>query len=352
LSVLDQPDRLAALDPKSMRTLIGSWPSLVGDAARLAPSLSLTRARDIAQVVVSGMGGSAIAGDVVRAVAAPSLKVPLLVSRDYALPAFAGPSTLVIASSYSGNTEETLSSYQQARAAGASIVCLASGGKLAAAAHEHGYPVIPLPGGLPPRSVLGYSAVMLFGVLTSLGLLPDMGAQFTEAVEVLNRLTARYGPSEPEIHNPAKGIARSLHGKIAAVYASSALLDPAAVRWRGQIEENAKSLAFHHLLPEMDHNELVGWEIPEAALRQIGVIFLRDRGDHHQVQRRFDLTRQIVAQRAGVVQEVWTEGESSIARIFSLVCLGDFVSFYLACLNEVDPTPVSVIETLKQRLVS
>ncbi len=350
MSVLDRPDRLAALDPNSMRDLIGSWPSLVGDAHQAARKLSLPRLHDFANIVVSGMGGSAIGGDVVRAVTAPMLRAPLMVSRDYRLPAFAGPSTLVIASSYSGNTEETLSSYERAQAAGAHIVCLTSGGKLAAAAKRNGHPLILLPAGLPPRSILGYSAIMIFGTLIVLGQLPEMDAQIEEAVSVLTRLTVRNGPSTPESDNPAKGIARSIQGKIAAIYASSALLDPAAVRWRGQIEENAKNLAFHHLLPEMDHNELVGWALPEPVLEKIGVIFLRDRGDHPQVQRRFDFTRQIVARKAGVVHEIWTEGESPLSRIFSVICLGDFVSLYLACLNGVDPTPVPVIESLKQKL--
>jgi len=210
--------------------------------------------------------------------------------------------------------------------------------------------VIQLPAGLPPRAALGYSAVMLLGALSALGLTPDMSESLHETVNLLKVLVVKYGEENPTRENPAKEMAHSLHGRLVALYASSAILEPAAVRWRGQIEENAKNLAFHHLLPEMDHNELVGWEFPAEALRQIGVVFLRDRGDHSQVQRRFDLTKEIVARRSQVVHEVWSQGESLLARIFSVICLGDFVSFYLACLNEVDPTPVPAIETLKQRL--
>lgn len=350
MSVLDQMDRLAALDPRSMRQLIESWPMLVAGAARAVQTLSLPVPRRISHIVISGMGGSAIGGDVVRAVTASALKVPLLVSRDYRLPGFTDSSTLVMASSYSGNTEETLSSYEQARAAGASILCLTSGGKLAALARDHGHPVIQLPAGLPPRAALGYSAIMMFGCLTAAGVVPDMSAQFDEAVAILNGLVTRCGPGETESRNRAKIIAGSLSGKIVVIYAAKGLLDPAAVRWRGQIEENAKNLAFHHLLPEMNHNELVGWEFPRHVLPQVGVVFLRDRGDHPQVQRRFDLTRESIAQKAGVVHEAWTDGDSLLARIFSLICLGDFVSYYLACLNAVDPTPVPAIEMLKNKL--
>jgi glucose/mannose-6-phosphate isomerase len=350
LSDLDQLDRLAALDGSSMMGLLQSFPAQVAGAAQVAKTLSLPVFPDIANVIVCGMGGSAMGGDVIRAAIAATLQVPMIVVRDYCIPGFINKSSLVFASSYSGNTEETLSAYEQARTAGAAIICLTSGGKLASLAGSHGYPVMQLPAGLPPRAALGYSTAMLLGALSVLGLVPDMTAVMQETSDLLTRLTLRYGPDEVENNNHAKKIARSLHGRLIAVYASCALLDPAAVRWRGQLEENAKTLAFHHVLPEMNHNEIVGWEFPQELLGRIGVVFLRDHGDHPQVQRRFDLTMEVVRRKAGVIHEVWSEGDSLLARIFSVICLGDFVSFYLACLNSVDPTPVAVIETLKQRL--
>lgn len=333
-----------------MRHLIQSFPAQVEGAAEVARALSLPVPARIEKILVSGMGGSAIGADVIRAATCDSLQVPMLVCRDYRLPGFVDSSTLVFASSYSGDTEETLAAYAQAHAAGASIICLTSGGKLALQARSHGYPVIQLPAGLPPRAALGYSAVMLLGAMTVLKLVPDMSGALRETVEVLKMGVSRYGPEVPEEHNPAKTMARSLVDRVVAIYASNAILDPAAVRWRGQIEENAKNLAFHHLLPEMNHNELVGWVFPAKALGQIAVVLLRDRGDHPQVQRRFELTKEILQQKSGVVNEVWTEGESLLARIFSVICFGDFVSFYLACLNAVDPTPVAVIDFLKEKL--
>jgi glucose/mannose-6-phosphate isomerase len=333
-----------------MRSLIQSLPVHLQEAAQATRGLSLPAPARISHVVVSGMGGSAAGGDVIRAATAAGLRIPLFVCRDYRLPGFVDSSTLVIASSYSGNTEETLSAYDQARAAGASIVCVSSGGKLEALAKSHGHPVLGLPPGLPPRAALGYSTVMLLGILTGLGLVPDMTEALSETVQILKGLAKRVGPGVPQQENQAKLIAQSLHGRVAAIYAASALLEPAAVRWRGQIEENAKNLAFHHLLPEMNHNELVGWQLPAHVLKQVGVIFLRDQGDHPQVQRRFDLTREIVMRAAGACHEVWSEGESPLARIFSVISLGDHVSLYLAWLNSVDPTPVPVIEALKQKL--
>jgi glucose/mannose-6-phosphate isomerase len=350
LSILDQPDRWESLDPGAMRHLIQSFPAQIEGAAQMARTLSLTSAAPITNVVVAGMGGSAIGGDVIRALAASWLEIPFLVCRDYRLPRFVGPSTVLFASSYSGNTEETLSVYEQARLAGAAIICITSGGKLASLAHSHGHPVIPLPSELPPRAALGYSTVFLLGAMTALKLAPDMSASLRETVAVLNQLVAAYAPEVPVHKNRAKLMAHAIHGRIVALYAANSILEPAAVRWRGQLEENAKNLAFHHLLPEMNHNELVGWELPSQALRQIAVVFLRDMEDHPQVQRRFDLTREIIARKASPVYEIWSEGESPLARIFSVICLGDFVSLYLAWLNSVDPTPVPVIETLKQAL--
>jgi glucose/mannose-6-phosphate isomerase len=333
-----------------MRHLVQSFPTQVEEAIRAVQTLSLAVPSRIGNVIVYGMGGSAIAGDVIRAATMDLLRVPLIVCRDYHLPRFIDSSSLVFASSYSGNTEETIHAYEQARAAGASIVCLASGGKLASLAQSHGYPVIRLPAGLPPRAALGHSAVMLLGALSVLGLAPDMTEPLRETVGLLIRLAARYGIEVPEQSNLAKLISRSLRGRLVLIYASSGSLEPAAVRWRGQMEENAKNLAFHHLLPEMNHNELVGWQLPERALQQIGVVFLRDQSDHPQMQRRFDFTKEIVSRKTSVVHEVWSEGQSLLARIFSVIYLGDFVSLYLACLNSVDPTPVTVIETLKKRL--
>jgi len=333
-----------------MRTLLQSFPAQIAGAAEVAHTLRLPAPPRIEAVVISGMGGSAMGGDIIRVLTAGSARVPLAVCRDYLLPGYVGASTLVLASSYSGNTEETLSAYEQARAAGATVVCLTSGGKLAALARAHGHSLIQLPAGLPPRAALGYSTVLLYAVLAVLGLAPDISEDWRETITLLSRLGMLYAVEVPEKDNPAKRIARSLHGRLPAVYASSARLEPAAVRWRGQLEENAKNLAFHHVLPEMNHNELVGWEHPGGVLPQLAVVLLRDHADHVQVQRRFDLTREVLATRAGVLHEVWSEGESALARMFSLICLGDYVSLYLAFLNAVDPTPVPVIEIFKRKL--
>jgi len=210
--------------------------------------------------------------------------------------------------------------------------------------------VVFLPGGMPPRAAIGYALASLLGVLRAKGIIPDMKDDIKEAVALLRTLREKYHPETPAPDNPAKQLAAELHGKIVAVYGSSAIMDGAAYRWRSQIAESAKNLTFHHVLPEMNHNELVGWLRPEAALKNIGVVFLRDPEDHPQVRKRFDLTREVIESRAGYVREIKSEGKSRLARILSVVYLGDFTSLYIAYMNELDPTPVEVIEIFKEAL--
>jgi glucose/mannose-6-phosphate isomerase len=350
MSILDQADRWDAVDPKSMRSLVEKFPEQMEYAVRATRNLQLSVPDGIRSLVVTGLGGSAIGGDLVRSIAGRDLKYPFIVNRDYDLPGFVDDSCLVFACSYSGNTEETLSAYRQASRANASIICITSGGRLEALAKQDSRRILSLPGGLPPRAALAYSMFTLLGAMESLSFIPDQSTAVQETLNLLKQLATKYGLASPESANPAKRLARSLSGKVVAVYGSSAILDAAAYRWRSQIAENSKNLAFHHVLPEMNHNELVGWLLPENVLKNIAVVLLRDKSDHPQVQRRFDLTREIIDGKSGSLHEIWSEGESLLARILSVVFLGDFVSLYLSYLNEIDPTPVQVIDYLKGKL--
>ena len=353
MSVLDDAKQRAQIDPKEMWSLIEAFPDHINATLQKVEKLFLPPiARTLASssIVITGLGGSAISGDLVRAAVGGAIKLPLIVNRDYVLPPFVNASTLVIACSYSGNTEETLSVYARAKAAGADVVCITSGGLLAEMAERDSLPVISLPGGLPPRAALGYAFTTLLGVLRAKGIIPDMSGDIKEAVAVLRALREKYRPETPLADNPAKQLAAEMHDKIVVVYGSSAIMEAAAYRWRSQIAENAKTLAFHHALPEMNHNELVGWLNPQASLKNIGVIFLRDAKDHPQVQKRFDLTREVIEGKAGVVREIHSEGKSRLASILSLVYLGDFTSLYMAYLNRLDPTPVAVIDAFKSKL--
>jgi glucose/mannose-6-phosphate isomerase len=350
MSILDQRNYWISIDPRSMRSLLESFPEQVQAAADRCKALTLPEPENIKIILVTGLGGSAIGGDLVRSIAEYQIKTPMVVNRNYDLPHFVDSATLVFACSYSGNTEETISAYKQSRAANASIVCITSGGKLESMAKADGYPVIPLPGGLPPRAALGHALITLLSAMQAMKLLPDLTESLNETIALLQKLRDQYGTENPESANLAKQLASSLHGKIVAVYGSTGIMEPAAYRWRSQIAENAKNLALHHVLPEMNHNELVGWLYPKEALLKVGVVFLRDKLDHAQTQRRFDLTKAIMSGKAGALHEIWSEGDSPLARVLSVVYLGDFVSLYLAYLNNVDPTPVEVIDYLKKNL--
>jgi glucose/mannose-6-phosphate isomerase len=290
LSILDDAELRMQIDPHEMRSLIAAFPDHIADAARAMENLSLPSSgmSAAASLVIAGLGGSAISGDLARDAAGDAIKIPLIVNRDYDLPAFVNASTLVIACSYSGNTEETLSVYALAKAAGADVVCITSGGLLAEQAGVDSFPVVSLPGGLPPRAAIGYAIPALLGVLRVKGIVPDMSDDIMETVVLLRTLREKYRPETPAAKNQAKQLAADLHEKIIAVYGSNAVMDAAAYRWRSQIAENAKNLAFHHVLPEMNHTELVGWNSPDAALKNTGVVFLRDPEDHPQVRKRFD----------------------------------------------------------------
>ncbi|MBI4367840.1 MAG: bifunctional phosphoglucose/phosphomannose isomerase, partial [Candidatus Omnitrophica bacterium] len=253
---------------------------------------------------------------------------------------------------YSGNTEETLSSFREGMKRGARILAITSGGELAQLAKANSFPLIQIPGGFSPRAALGYSVVPLLIALSKMGFKeayrPD---ELKEACEVLRRLSeTQYAPEVPFGKNFAKQAASLCFQKYPIVYAGTDYFDVVALRWRGQIEENSKALASHHVLPEMNHNELVGWQYPKALLKETVVFFLRDPSDHKRVQTRMNLTREVVKRYAGKVLEIQSQGKGLLARMFSLVHLGDWISFYLAVLYRTDPTPVEVIQHLKSEL--
>jgi len=301
-------------------------------------------------VVVAGLGGSAIGGDLLRTYLVDQVELPILVNRGYTLPGFVGPDTLVFASSYSGDTEETLAACRQAIQRRSQIIGIASGGQLVQLAAEANFSMIRIPAGYPPRAALGYSFVALLLSMAKLGLVSEQGVSLREAQELVRQKGVEYHPSVPLGKNEAKQCALKLRGKFPVIYAWGHHFEAVAIRWRGQLAENSKQLSSHHLFPEMDHNEIVGWGMPEAMMKKTAVILLRDRGEPKPIVKRMEITKELIAPFAGEIVEAWATGTSLLARLFSLLHLGDWVSFYLAVLNGVDPTPVQRIDMLKRRL--
>lgn len=321
-------------------------------AAMLQRGVSLPSGyqRDYQNIMVSGLGGSAIGGDILRTYALSRARIPVIVNRDYEIPAFIGNNSLVLVTSYSGNTEETLSSYKQARKQGADIIAVTSGGKLADMADKDGFAVISIPGGLSPRAATGYLFTPLALILSHLGIISGTEQEIRESIDVLQALRQEINPEVDINSNLARRIARELKGHLPLVWGSSGRTEVAALRWKTQINENAKCPVFSNMFPELNHNEIVGFEVPAEILARIAVIILRDSKDNERVQKRMEISKQIIDGRVGKVLEVESRGQGFLARFYSLVYIGDYVSYYLAEEYGINPTPVKVIDYLKNEL--
>jgi glucose/mannose-6-phosphate isomerase len=289
------------------------------------------------------MGGSAIGADLARGAIGDRARRPLITSREYAPPSWVGEDTLVLCSSYSGDTEETLAAYGAAGDRGAARVVMTTGGPLAEAARADGVPVIGVPSGMQPRAAVAYMTVGALEVAALAGVTDSLRGEVEAASALLRDLTEEWGPDgDPECE--PKALARALRTQVPVVYGAD-LTAPVSVRWRAQLNENAEVPAFDGVLPEMDHNEICGWGQPTFT-----AIFLEDDEQHARVKERIELTADIVADAGSPVERVRTRGATRVERVLSLVLLGDLVSVYLAALNGVDPTPVARITDFKQRL--
>ncbi len=324
-----------------MKELIADFPGQLEEALRIGQSYSFKAGGEApASVLLTGLGGSGIGGSIVQNYVADKLKVPFVVNKDYFLPAFANASTLVIVCSYSGNTEETLQAMKDAIKAKATIVCITSGGEVEALAAKKGLDCILIPGGMPPRACVGYSLVQILYVLKHFGLLrTKFAAEINAAIELLRT-------DRKAIEKKAQGIAQKLAGKTPIIYAAQDF-EGLAIRVRQQINENSKMLAWHGAIPEMNHNELVGWRDKDDSR---AVLLLRNENDYERVQTRMDINKKIIRKYTPNIIEVWSKGVSYWEQLFYFIHLTDWVSVYLADLHEVDATEVKVIDFLKGSL--
>jgi glucose/mannose-6-phosphate isomerase len=349
--VLDDPELRRAADPQDMLGRVLRGGDFLREGWDLGQALAPPPGGPPRHLLVLGMGGSGIGGDLLRALLYDRGRFPVTVVKDDTPPAWVGPEDVAFVCSYSGNTEETLTAYQAARAAGARCVAVTSGGKLLERARSDGVPAVRIPPGLPPRAALGYLLGPMLGALHRWGWVEGMAEEVEEAVQLWRDLAARWGPGVATADNPAKRLARALVGRIPVVYAASRRSAPAALRWKTQLNENAKVYATWNVFPELNHNETVGWQLAGQPEGLLEVVVLRDPEDPPRMVQRVAVTRQVALGAAGY-HEVHAEGGSRLARVLSLVLFGDLVSVYLAYLNEVDPTPVAVIDELKRRLES
>lgn len=337
-------------DHQRMRDRVAELPAQCADAWHLVKGLSLPESyRAVRGVVVLGMGGSAIGGDLAAGLVAGECPVPVTVIRGYDLPAWVGPEMLVVGSSYSGKTKETLTAFSQALERGCRTAVIATGGDLAGWAQERGIPLLRFSPCLAPRAAIGYSLMLFLGLLWKAGLVLDYGKDLDEAIAVLEDWQRELRPETPTARNPAKRLAGQLIGRLPVVYGAG-FLAPVARRWKGQFNENAKQWAIWEDMPELNHNAVVGYGMPEGVRDRVYAILLCSRQDHPWIQARWDITKELLLQEGIAPDEIWARGNSPLAQMLSLVHFGDYVSLYLAILNGVDPTPVPQIDYLKKRL--
>jgi glucose/mannose-6-phosphate isomerase len=323
-----------------MKQLIQNFSAQLESGIEIGKNFNYSPPRQIKNVILSGIGGSGFGGEVIKRVFESELTVPFVINRTYTIPAFAGPETLVIISSYSGNTEETLEAFEHYLTKGCMVVAITSGGKVKEISEKQGFPVQLLPGGFPPRAAAGFSIVQQLFILRHLNLIQDFTPALEETISIIKHFSE---------HADAEMLAQKMKNRLPVIYCSE-VLEPAAIRLKQQINENSKQLCYNSIVPEMNHNEIVGWEYPDSVLSNILVLFLHSSFDHSRVETRFGITAQVAQGKAGEVAHITAKGSSLLAQNFYLIHFFDWVSLYLAELNSVDPMPVKIIDFLKSEL--
>jgi glucose/mannose-6-phosphate isomerase len=292
------------------------------------------------------MGGSAIGGDLLAGYARAEMAIPFFINRGYHLPAWARSKTLTLISSYSGNTEETLNCFKEALEQKIPIMGITSGGKLWELCREKNIPCIKIPGGYPPRAALGYSISPLFALFERLGFIVSCKNDLNEAIRLLEKLSAKYSLDTGE---PAE-LAKSIKGSVVIIYADGYRLEPVVSRFRCQLAENAKTLAFGNVFPELNHNEIVGWGGPEITKEKFCLLFLWISTSNPRLRKQMEVTREIISSLGVEIFDIEAKGKTFLAQMLSLVHFADWLSYYLAILNHEDPIPIERIELLKRKL--
>jgi len=338
------------MSTEKMMGYLYELPEQFADSLNLSFDFIDQYSKEYRNIMVSGMGGSAIGGDILRNYISKKADIPVVVNRDYDIPGFVGPSTLVFAVSYSGNTEETLEAYQQARDRGADIIVVSSGGKLSELASRDGQALIKVPAGFVPRAAIGCLFAPLVLVLGKMGILQGVEQEITETTAVLRELRDALNPTVDVPVNLARVIAGKTRETIPVIWGTTGVSEAVAQRWKAQINENAKCPAYYNIFPELNHNEVVGFEVPEDMINRLVYIILRDKDDNERIKKRIEISKNIIKDKVKNIIEINSSGESYLARLFSLIYIGDYASVYLALEYGINPTPVKMIDYLKEQL--
>ncbi len=349
---IDDKQAIKELDKAEMFSAIWDFPQQVRNAIGLGYKAEIEKvsAGSINNIVVTGMGGSAIGGDLLGSFLSRELKAPMVVNRDYSLPGFVDEQSLVFVISYSGNTEESLSAYAEALKKGAQIIAVSSGGKLSSQAKEDDNTLITVPGGLMPRAALGYLFFPLLIVMGRLGFCRIERDDLEKLTDLLEVWRENYRIELKEPKNKAKSIARKLYNRLPIIYAGGKPFDVVGARFKAQLCENSKALSFNNVFPEFNHNELVGYENLPFSADRVAVLIIADKDDNPRTKKRMDIVRRMFRDKGIEVIRIKGEGAVKLERIFSLIQLADFSSFYLAIMYDCDPTVIEPIEFLKREL--
>ena len=335
------------IDTDNMHQSIYEFSDHLVKALEIGKAIALkNQYSDIHNVVVAGMGGSAIGGDVAKLLCKNELKVPMLISRNYTLPGWVNENTLVICSSYSGNTEETLAAFEHARVKGAQIVGISTGGTLSEKMAEFELDLVTIPGGLQPRAALAFSLVPMLFLMKQTGLIgSETMDQLPGAASFIASIRDGYGKQSED--NPTYSLAQRIYKTIPVIYGETDATGTLAVRFKGQLNENAKMLAYCNELPEMNHNEIVGFKNNQDILNHISIIWLKDEKDHPRTAVRQESSQEIIDDLCANHEVVSAVGDSVATRFLHLIHYGDWVSYWCAILHQTDPTPVKKIDRLK-----
>ena len=352
MNKLDNLKLIKKLDCSNMLKVISGLSEQCADAYRIGISCDINNpVVKINNIVFAGMGGSGIGSDLVKVYLERELKIPVSTCRNYTLPDFVNENTLLFCSSYSGATEETLSCFEQGLERKSFIITMGSGGKLKELSLKNNFTHVSIPQGYPPRTAIGYMSITILGVLAKLGLIKDKENDVKEKCSVLSDIRNKEAGIDVSLQNNiSKQIAAKLYKKYSVIYGIADSTEAVSSRWREQIAENAKSLSSSNTLPEMNHNEIVGWKFPKKLIKNFKVIILSDKDDHKRIETRVSITRDIIKKSKVEAIVLKRENGGRLARMYSLIYIGDFVSFYLAILNNIDPTPVETIDYFKREL--
>jgi glucose/mannose-6-phosphate isomerase len=349
VTVLDKPERVKEVDRSDMLSDLVKTPDYCRDAIKRAKQVSVPENVNPKNIVVVGMGGSAIGGEILQDWLRDMLPIPIEVCRDYTLPAYVNKDTLVFVNSYSGNTEETLTAFLTAIHRKCTVIAVTSGDQLESFCKKLQIPHMIAPKGLQPRVAIPYMFFPLPVLMKKMGIISNIETELEQAIQVLEKITKANAPDVPTKNNRAKQLAKELMETIPVVYGFRQY-SSIAHRLKTQFNENSKVPSRSEVFPELNHNETMGYEASESLTKKMSIILIRDPQEPPEIRNRIEITTNLVFDRANKVLEITAEGKGKLAKMFSILCLGDFSSVYLAILQNKDPTPVNIITRVKSEL--